>query len=190
MMAGGVTPSGSSRALRLDPFALPVRYLASDPAADERLRLVELHREGVVVRRAVRGMRMQVRAPIASFVGVAIRSIANTEFDGALAVMLEHRDPSLSVPLYVAADGAEVGAEWRLWGRVLGLPLLLADAEGVLRPAFARLGPVAIARAAPRRRRHLPIMGRRSSMALRRKPGTLRAGLIVHRGEPEMIART
>ena len=52
-MRSGGCPAGSSRALRLDPFALPVRFAASDAAADERVRHVELHRERVVVRRSL-----------------------------------------------------------------------------------------------------------------------------------------
>ncbi len=31
-------PAGSSRAVRLDPLALPVRFAAIDAAADERMR--------------------------------------------------------------------------------------------------------------------------------------------------------
>ena len=56
MEAGGT--AGSGRALRLDPFALPVRFPAQDAGADGQMRQVELHRERVMVRRAVRGMRM------------------------------------------------------------------------------------------------------------------------------------
>jgi hypothetical protein len=36
--------AGSSRAERLDPFTLPVRFSVSDKAADERVRQVELTR--------------------------------------------------------------------------------------------------------------------------------------------------
>ena len=56
-------PAGSSRVQRLDPFALPVRFAASDAGADERVRDVELHRERVVVRRSVAGMRMALNLP-------------------------------------------------------------------------------------------------------------------------------
>jgi len=58
MEAGG-TAAGSSRAVRLDPFSLPVRFEAADEAADERRRVVDLFRERVVVRRCVGGMRMR-----------------------------------------------------------------------------------------------------------------------------------
>jgi hypothetical protein len=48
-MEAGRFAAGSSRAgiapARLDPFSLPVRFTAADEAADERLRIVDLHRE-------------------------------------------------------------------------------------------------------------------------------------------------
>ena len=57
-MRSGGSPAGSGRVQRLDPFTLPVQFAATDPAADERVRYVELHRERVVVRRSLSGMRM------------------------------------------------------------------------------------------------------------------------------------
>ena len=52
-MRSGGSPAGSSRALRLDPFSLPVRFAANDAAADERVRHVELYRKRVVVLRSL-----------------------------------------------------------------------------------------------------------------------------------------
>ena len=72
-MEAGRTTAWSSRALRLAPFSLPVRFEAADEAADEHRRVVELHRERVVLRRSVRGMRMAVNMPVTAFRGVAIR---------------------------------------------------------------------------------------------------------------------
>src|SRR6185437_9802865 len=43
MRCGGC--AGSGRGLRLDPFGLPVRFSASDAAADGRVRDIELHPE-------------------------------------------------------------------------------------------------------------------------------------------------
>src|SRR5271165_6684254 len=101
MVVGGTSPAGSGRILRLDPMALPVRFPAFDGGADERVRLVELHRERVIVRRAVRGIRMAVSLPVSAFLGVAIRIVPpGAETDGAVAVMLEHRDPALSIPVF------------------------------------------------------------------------------------------
>jgi hypothetical protein len=190
MAVGRTSRAGSSRVLRLDPMALPVRFPAFDGGADERVRLVELHPERVILKRAVRGIRMAVSVPVSAFLGVAIRIIApDAQSDGAIAVVLEHRDPALSIPVFVAADGTDVVAEWQLWARILGRPLLVVDADGALREPFRRLGGVRLAAAAQRRRRHGPIRKRRPFIQFRRKPTRLRGDMRVHRGEREIIAR-
>ncbi|HVX91712.1 MAG TPA: DUF6101 family protein [Xanthobacteraceae bacterium] len=189
MSGGGLAPAGSSRALRLDPLTLPVRFAASDATADERVRLVDLSRERVILRRAVRGVPMAVSLPVSMYLGVAIRVVPPTAAsEGAVAVVLEHRDPALSVPLFVAADGTDVIAEWQLWARVLDLPLLVADADGRLREPFARLGAVRVASACERRRRRRGMAKRRPRILMRRKPGRPAAATVIHR-EREIIAR-
>ncbi|PWB61900.1 MAG: hypothetical protein C3F17_12070 [Bradyrhizobiaceae bacterium] len=186
---GGANSAGSSRDTRLDPFALPARFTASDAAADGRVRHVELHRERVVLRRAVRGMRVALNLPVALFQGVAIRAIeGDAEGPARLVVFLAHRDPQLSVPLAEAADTDDIVAEWQLWARVLARPLLLADQDGTLRAPFPHLGAVRVKRPAPRRRRNTALKGRHPLFLLRRRPGVKRAPL-VHRGEREIIAR-
>ena len=190
MSAGTAMPAGSSRALRLDPAALPVSFAASDARADERLRQIELGRERVVVRRAVRGIYMRVSLKVAEFLGVAIRVIPPDEGSpGAVAVFLEHRDQGLSVPLFVAADGdADVVAEWQRWARVLGLPLLIPDGEGFREP-FERIGAVRVDAPTPRRRSRSILWRRRPSILRRRKPGRTLSEPQLHRGEREIIAR-
>src|SRR5262245_40602709 len=109
MVLGGAKPVGSSRDQRLDPLALPVRFIASDAGADERLRQVELDRHRVVVRRAVRGIRMAVNVPVTAFLGVALRVVpSDGEAPDLMTVSLEHRDRALSVPLYVAPHSDDV----------------------------------------------------------------------------------
>jgi uncharacterized protein DUF6101 len=190
MEAGGITPAGASRALRLDPFTLPVRFPAKDAGADGQIRQVELGRERVVLRRAVCGIRMAVGVPVAAFRGVVLRLLPEDGQDAAaIAVVLDHRDAGLSVPLFIASDGDEIVAVWKSWGRVLGLPLLLAERDGKLHEPFPRLGGVGIAAPAPRRRRHSPLKRRRPSLLLRRKPGRPVANAAVHRHEREIIAR-
>src|SRR5690606_26504293 len=96
MDIGRAMPSGSGRAQRLDPLSLPVRFQASDGRADEQVRQIELHRERVVVRRTVRGMRMALNLPVSAFRGIALRMVpADERQPGALVLMLEHRDPAL-----------------------------------------------------------------------------------------------
>ena len=189
MRSGGM-PAGSSRALRLDPFSLPARFVATDAAADERVRHVELYRERVVVRRSLAGMRMALNMPVSAFAGVAIRVTAGEGAAGpSVSVTLEHKDPALALPLFVSCETDEAFAEWRAWANVLGLPLLVAEDDGVLREPFARIGAVRIERSRPRRRRRSALKRRRPSLPLRRPTGRLSAATPVHRGEREIIAR-
>jgi hypothetical protein len=92
----GIIPAGSSRALRLDPLSLPVSFNAHDVRADGGTRQVELHRERVVLRRAVHGMRMAINVRVSDFLGVALHDIKESQM-----LVLRHRDPSLSVTLCV-----------------------------------------------------------------------------------------
>src|SRR5450759_1005040 len=189
MRSGGM-PAGSSRSLRLDPFSLPARFAAIDAAADERVRHVELYRERVVVRRSLRGMRMALNMPVSAFTGVAIRVLAGeSDAEASVSVTLEHKDPSLALPLFASGEADEAFAEWRAWAKVLGLPLLVAEDDGGLREPFARMGGVRIERLRPRRRRRTALKRRRPTMPLRRQPGKLTDATPVHRGEREIIAR-
>ena len=188
--AGGLASVGSSRPARLDPFALPLRFFTRDARADGGTRLVELHRQRVIVRRAVAGMTMAVNLPVHAFLGVALHvRTPRTTQPGEVAVVLEHRDPSLSLPLYVATDAVDIVAEWHSWAQVLGLPLLVADPDGALREAFPQIGPLRVSEPLNRRRRRGAVRQRRPRFLVRRKPG--RGGkLLVHCGEREIIART
>jgi hypothetical protein len=181
---------GSGRALRLDPYALPARYDTRDGGADGQIRQVEIDRERVVLRRAVRGIRMNVGVPVREFRGITMRTLPpEGEEPAAVAVMLEHRDKGLSVPLFVAAEGDDAVAQWKCWGRVLGLPLLVVDEDGALREPFRRIGHIGVGSPTPRRRRRAAVKWRRPSILMRRKAGRPPAQPVVHRGEREIIAR-
>jgi hypothetical protein len=182
--------AGSGRVERLDPFALPVRFEAADDAADGRKRVIDLHHERVVLRRSVRGMRMALNLPLSSFRGVAIR-LAGPEggVPDAISVVLEHGDPSLSLPLFSSPNNDDIVAEWQCWGRVLGLPLLVAERDGTLREPFARLGAVRIEAVIGRRRRRTAIARRRPVLLARRRVSKKAEPRSIHRDEREIIAR-
>ncbi|WP_213773203.1 DUF6101 family protein [Bradyrhizobium sp. dw_78] len=165
----GVNPAGSSRALRLDPLSLPVSFDAHDTRADGGVRQIELHRERVVLRRALHGMRMAVNVRVSDFLGVALRGI-----DDAQMLALVHRDPSLTIPLCVSSDRDEIVAAWRMWSDILQLPQLPEDKAS---------------EPAPRRRRHNAIRTRRPKFLMRRRRGDLLNPANIYRGEREIIAR-
>jgi hypothetical protein len=169
---------------------LPIRFTTSDKGADERVRLVELSRERVVLHRAVRGIKMAVNVPVIAYLGVAVRMAPPTaDASGTVSIVLEHHDPALTVSLFSGTDGADVVAEWQSWSRVLGVPLLVADTDGRLREPVQRIGAVIIDTPKRRRRKRSAIARRRPTRPLRRRAGVPPALPLVHRDEREIIAR-
>jgi len=184
MRSGGC--AGSGRALRLDPFGLPVRFCAGDAAADGRVRDIELHRERVVLRRSLSGMRMALNMPVKAFDGISLELLPGEGGEpDMLAIVLEHSDPSLTLPLYLTPRPDEALAEWRAWSQVLGMPLLLAKSVA----GSAQLEHLRIERPRPRRRRRSILKKRRPSILMRRGFGKITKATPVHRGEHEIIAR-
>jgi hypothetical protein len=165
----GINPAGSGRVLRLDPLSLPLRFDAQDTRADGGVRQIELHRERVVLRRAIRGMQMAVNVRVSDFLGVALRGL-----DDAQMLVLVHRDPSLNIPLGVSSDAEEISSAWQMWSDIFALPLL---------PEDKRRDP------AQRRRRHNAIRARRPKFLVRRRAGDLLNPANIHQGEREIIAR-
>ena len=166
---------------------MPLRFAAEDTAADGRVRQVELHRNRVIVRRSLAGMRMAFSLPLSAYAGVGLRVAVGD--DGAQAtVVLAHSDAALALPLFVSDQADDAFAEWRCWGDVLGLPLLVAD-DGGWREPFPRMGGVRLSAVQPRRRRRSPLKLRRPSILMRRATGRLTAATPVYRGEREIIAR-
>jgi Family of unknown function (DUF6101) len=166
---GGSNPAGSSRGLRLDPLSLPISFHAHDTRADGGVRQIELHRERVVLRRAVLGMRMSVNLRVSDFLGVALRGI-----DDAQTLVLLHRDPSLTIPLCICADPDDLATTWLMWSELFGLPQLWDNEP---------------CEPAPRRRRRNAIRSRRPRFLMRRRIGDPLDPTNVHRDEREIIAR-
>lgn len=186
---GGLAAAGIGASLRLDPAALPARYVAPDAGADTGQRAIDLYADRVVIRRMACGARMKLQLPVSAYQGVAVR-VADGERAGTdqVELMLVHRDPGLTVPLFRAADAEDVVAEWQRWGTALALPLLVTQHDGTLTEAFARMGAVALGRVAPRRRRRSTLKSRRPAALMRRKACAGLAGQPVHAGR-EIIAR-
>lgn len=171
----GLAPAGSGRALRLDPFSLPLQFEARDARADGGIRHIELTSERVILRRAVRGMRMAVNIRVRDFLGIALRA----SDDDRQTLVLIHRDPSLTVPLLVTAEADEIGRLWQIWSDCLRLPMLGADDPATR--GLASRDP------ASRRRRHNAIRARRPKFLVRRRRGRAIDGMQVYRGEREII---
>jgi len=167
--ASASSTSGSSSTVRLDPHSLPLRFEAHDTRADGSVRRVELHRERVVLHRAVSGMRMSINVRVSDFMGVALRGL-----DDGKMLVLKHRDPSLSIPLLVSSDAEEIEMAWPMWSEIFALPQL--PEEKAVEPA-------------QRRRRRNAIRDRRPRFLMRRRVGALLNDAGNYKGEREIIAR-
>ena len=165
----GINPAGSSRVMRLDPLSLPLSFHAHDTRADGGVRRIELHRERVILHRALKGMQMAVNIRVRDFLGVALRGL-----DDAQTVVLVHRDPSLAIPLCVSSDRGEIAEAWQMWSDIFALPQLPEDKTR---------------EPAPRRRRHNAIRARRPKFLVRRRVGGPLDPANIHHGEREIIAR-
>ncbi len=168
---GGVQPAGSSCMLQLDPHSLPVSFEARDGRADGGVRHIEINRDRVTVRRTVSGMRMAINVRVSDFLGIACR-----ETNDGRALVLVHRDPSLSVPLLVTADDLHLDLAWQMWGDLFALPQIEDENETAREPA-------------PRRRRRNIIKDRRPKFLVRRKAGRAASTPSIYRDEREIIAR-
>jgi len=154
--------------MRLDPLSLPISFHAHDARADGFVRQVELHRERVVLHRAVRGMQMSVKLRVSDFLGIALRSVK----DGEMLVLM-HRDPSLTIPLCITTDTDELAMAWQMWSDIFALPMLQDAAR----------------EPAQRRRRRNVIRTRRPKFLVRRQIGSLLNQARKYGGEREIIAR-
>ncbi len=105
-----------------------------------------------------------------------------------MALVLEHRDAALCVPLQYAAGTEDLDADWRLWAHTLGRPLLTGAPADLPQPNPAALVSIAIGTSAPRRRRRTALKKRRPTIHLRRMWGRVRIAHAVHRNEREIIA--
>lgn len=184
--------AGTSCARQLDPAALPIAFEARDARADGNVRRIEIARDRVVVRRAVRGIQMKIQMRVTDFLGVTLRASEGVDDGDHQAapdtLMLEHRDSALSIPLLVAGEGMAsdedtIAAQWKAWAEAFSLPLLVAASDGSLHNPYQR------SPSTPRRRRTNALFRRRPGILMRRKPRALLCGLNVYECEREIIAR-
>lgn len=171
---------------RLDPLRLPVSITAADPAADDGSREIGISRDGVELRRCVRGVQMRVQLPFSEYEGVAVRVVAPGGCEPVIFLSLEHRDDALSILLQASEDSDESAASARKWSRITGCPILIAGADGRLRnPASASQRKGAVGR----RKRRSALRHRRTAFRTRSERAAAPIAHNTHAGEREIIAR-
>ena len=181
--------NATARDLRLDPFALPVRYSVA-LAAPAGVAAIVLGRDRVTVKRPLGGIDATLSCPIRAFRGVAVKMTVDAATDRLRTeIELMHADSAMSLPLASVedlGDGEDVAADWQAWGKALGLPLLIVEIDGSVREATPRLGGIE-AKAQRARRMASPLKRRRPRFLKRRKVGVKGETLRIR--ADEIIAR-
>jgi hypothetical protein len=111
--------------------------------AEDGVQHIAFSREWVTIARRIAGLETSVNVPTQSYRGVALQSFG----EGGFRIVMRHVDPGLDVALAEAPDDAEVIADWRQYGRITGLPLLVEDLEG----RVSQIAEDSLNRPAPRR---------------------------------------
>jgi hypothetical protein len=184
--AAGIAREGSGLLFGLDPLRLPVSFIAADPAADGGRREIGVTRDGIELKRSVRGVQMRMQLPFSEFQGIAVRVLAPGGCDPMIFLSLEHSDDALSVLLQATEDSDESADAARKWSRVTGRPILIAGEDGRLR------NPASVGNretGAPRRKRRSALRNRRTAIRLRSERAACPIEKNTHSGEREIIAR-
>lgn len=150
--------------------AQSLRIEARDPRADNRQRVIDVARDGVVIRRSVAGVAMAIRVASSAYRGVALRVTGLHEGRFRYEARLLHRDPDLSVTLAAGEDQTAIETVWREWVRFMRLPALVGRTETGDVEVNLDVTDMARRRPSPRRRGKA-LASRRGRFLLRRKVG-------------------
>ncbi len=184
--AAGIAREGSGPLFRLDPLRLPLTFKGPDPAADGGSREIGISREGVELRRVVRGMHMRVQLPFSEFEGVAVRVLAPGGGEPVIFLSLEHKDDALSILLQASEDSEASAIEARKWSRITARPILIAGEDGRLQNPAALQKKTLVHM---RRKRRGALRNRRSSVRSRSQRAANPILQKIYAGEQEIIAR-
>ncbi|SON54640.1 hypothetical protein HDIA_1099 [Hartmannibacter diazotrophicus] len=169
-----------------NPRALPARFRPeSESENGQSSGMVYVDGERVVIQRQLSGLPLTVAMHVSHFQGIAVSIVAEDSGRLKAIVELAHRDPDLTIPLMVSYDMEEVSDAWEAWADVLGLPMLLRESDGQLRPVEEQ-AEVRTGRPLPRRQ-HTGSDRQRPRFLVRRKAGHSRPMPVIE--GTEIIAR-
>ncbi|MBD1546086.1 DUF6101 family protein [Roseibium aggregatum] len=188
------TAAGASTGFPLDPGRLPLTFQSkagtfSGSHPDVRAVEVNLDRERAMINPVASEAPAGTVVPVKAFDGVMVQ-LAPADQNGTVCakLILKHPNDGLSVLLAETGNPEELAAIWPAWSKSLGLPMLVCDLGGKVKPIEAYSARPA---AGPSPRRKLALLtGRRPRFLVRRKTGADATARMIHRGEREIIART
>jgi hypothetical protein len=168
---------------RLDPYAIPDRIAFSQGDVH-----YTLDRSGVSVKMTMpkSGLPLSFALPARSFKGIAAKAIEHADGTQTVSLELHHSDPQLCIPVLIADNLDDIAADWHSWSRLMKLPMLIIDENGMSQPVRDELGMVMLESPIARRKR-ITAVKHRPWFLRRRKAGVV--GEVTKISAAEIIAR-
>jgi hypothetical protein len=140
----------SAEFFRLDPYKMAerLRYAKGDMQ-------FTIDRTGVSVKMKLpkSGLPLAFGIARSAFKGIAARAVENADGSQTVSLELHHTDPDLCVKVLVADNLDDIAADWHSWSRLMKLPMLIVDADGMSKPVRDELGMVMLETPTARRKR-------------------------------------
>lgn len=186
--------TGAGGANLLDPGSLPATFQSevireNGDEAGLMYADIRIDTQSVSITRQAGPENGCIVIPVSQFSGVMVQ-VAPADATGKVKakLILKHSEDRLSPVIAETSQPEDLAAVWPAWSKALDLPMLVCDPGGNIKPIEA-FSATPVTGPTPRRRMAL-LTGRRPRFLIRRKTGVRGAGLTVHRGEREIIART
>lgn len=158
---------------------------ALDARADGGRRMILLASRCITIKRRLRGVKMHLRVPVESYVGVVLAREDHPS-GTVFSIRLAHRDPELTITLRAEKNRRASIDAWRQWAAFFALPALIEGAGGrwevIDSVPLTAIGSMA----APHRSG--PLSRRRRRLALCRKNSRFGGPAKLFRGERVIIS--
>ena len=173
----------STAFFRLDPYQISGRLCF----VKDNIRFT-LDRSGVSVKLTLpkSGLPLSFGIPTSAFEGIAARAVENADGSQTVSLELHHTDPDLCIKVLVADNLDDIAADWHSWSRLMKLPMIIVDADGLSQPVRDELGMVMLESPIARRKR-ITAYKPRPWFLRRRKMGVV--GPVIKITANEIIAR-
>ncbi|WP_306119644.1 MULTISPECIES: DUF6101 family protein [unclassified Roseitalea] len=185
MMTTGAQPAWAGQQFRLDPERLPQKLCYATQSGEVT---ITVDRNGATLKRTLpqSGLPLHVALPRRVFRGVVARATETGPESALVTLELLHDDEALCVPLTVGHDLNKIAHDWQHWSELLGLPMMMVEADGVARTLEESARAIIMGGSQPRRH-HAMFAERRPRFLARRRLGNLGVRLTV--AGQEIIAR-
>ena len=182
-MVNSTNYNWARRFMRLDPYHLPHSVLIGKDGNYS----YKIDRNGAVIKRKLGcGLPVSMALPQKAFKGVAAKAIDDGNGKTIFILELHHHDVDCCLPVLVADNLDDIGADWHAWSRLMRLPMLLVDEQNMAKPVRKQLGILKIETSVERRNR-LSMNNHRPWFLRKRKSGTI--GKMEKLSAAEIIAR-